>query len=295
MSNRLPLVVLLAASIIGPGKAFASAPSTTENPGYVQDFTAYTLPSGAIKLGFAAEYGVSETIDVGLDTLALAAGAPNLKMKYQVWSRGLHSVSIGASVSYLNRDTALWGFVKDHFDELDAQIVRPQISWSQRMSPRLTLHSHWSIGLGDVNASLSEEGRKYFWESKYPQGDYETRTQDVSDETNTEANLGLAHRTLQAQSLMGLSRDFFQISGEFHRDESKRILLSSRISNLQLESLKSQDFRVTAAQEWRHGAFNFRLGLGILYQVLSGADLDGESVDDAGFLPIGDFDIYWIF
>ena len=295
MSNRLQGYLLPLALVL----SLFSSPKTTIAEGkrqyYVQDFTAYTLKSGQVKLGFSSDVGLTDSLSIGVDNLALAAGSPNLKFKFNFWNTERHSISAGGTISYLNRETALWGFLKDHFDTLEAQIFRPQISWSQRISPRLILHSHWSIGIGTVNAELSEEGRRHFWESKYPQGNYATRTKVVNPDDNQEANLGLAHRTLQAQSLMGLSRDFFQVSGEFQRDTDKRVLLTSRISNLQLEQLKSQDFRVTAAQEWQHGPFNFRLGLGVLYQVLSGNDLDGESVDDAGFLPVGDFDIYWVF
>ena len=141
---------------------------------------------------------------------------------------------------------------------------------------------------------LSEEGKEYFWNSKYPQGDYQSRTKVVEGSANAEADLDLALRTIQAQTLMGISRDQFQISGEFQRDHNKKILLTSRISNLELENLKGQEFKVTASQEWRHGHFNFRMGLGMLYRTFSGQDLDGEELDEAGFLPTADFDIYWL-
>lgn len=266
------------------------------SPSYIQDFTAFTLEPNDWKLGLSVDYGVTERLQLGTDFLSTIVGAPNVKMKFLTWKGDKQLISFGLQATYLDRKTAaLWGDIDDIFDELEAKLVRPQVSWSHKVSDRLLIHSHWGIGIGAVTAKLSEYGKKKYWERKYPQGNYDTGQTDVNNpESNKEANFAASHRILQAQSLMGLSRDLFQVTGEFVRDETKRILLTSRVDRTKLEDLSSQGLRVTVAQEWKVGRLNFRLGLGVLYQVLSGTDLDEERVDDAGFSPVGDFDLYWI-
>ncbi len=271
--------------------------ATREAPSqdYIQDFTAFTLKPQDMKLGLSFDYGMTEHLQVGTDLMSTIVGAPNVKLKFLVWESKQQQIAVGLHTTYLDRKTALWGDIIEVFDELDAKLIRPQISWSHRISSRLFIHSHWSIGIGNITAKLSPLGKRRYWERKYPKGNYDTGEKNVnSPSANQEANFGSSHRTLQAQALLGLSRDLFQVTGEFIRDDTKKILLTSRVDRTKLEQLSSQGLRVTVGQEWRVGRFNFRLGLGILYQVLSGTDLDGELVDDAGFMPIGDFDFYWI-
>ena len=273
-----------------------SATKEFSSANYVQDFTAAILQPRDVKIGLSLDYGAFENFQIGMDLVSTVVGAPNFKVKFLVWEIEDQKIAVGFHTTYLNKQTALWGNINRIFDELDAKLIRPQISWSHRISDRLVIHSHWSIGIGNISARLSEYGKRRYWEKKYPHGNYDSGEKNVGAESyNQEANFAASHRTLQAQALLGLSRDLFQVTGEFIRDETKRILLTSRVDSTKLEALSSQGIRITAAQEWKMGSFNFRLGLGVLYQVLSGKDLDEEAVDDAGFMPIGDFDIYWLF
>lgn len=265
----------------------------------IQDFTAYTLKAGQVKIGLVSSVGITDSIQIDTDVFAASAGAANLSVKTSVWSNNRHRLAVGLGMSYLSKKTALWGNASELFDELEYKIFRPQMSWTQKISKRLLLHSFWSTGIGPISVKLSDKGRKKLWESKYPDGDYDKQTKSSSgtadDDANVESNNVVSHRTLQVQSLLGLSRDIIQVSGEFVRDSTKRVILTSRIDRTELEGLSSQGIRVTAGQEWQIDSFFFRLGLGVLYQVLDGTDLDGEVIDDSGFTPIADLDFYWIF
>lgn len=265
----------------------------------VEYFTAYTLNSGETSVGFDLDHGLTDEIMIGTDLLATVIGAPTIKSKWLVWSKTKDSISLGLSAAYLNEKTLLFGTIKDHFDTLDARIVRPSGSWSRIISPRLILHTFWAIGIGKVNATLSEKGRRKLWESKHPDGDYDNREQSSTNPSdNQEAQTGsdsFSQRSLQVQSLTGLLRDHFQVTGEFKRGPFKKILITSRIDRTEIEELKSNGFRITVAQQWTWDTFQFRLGIGLQYQVITGKDLDDEKIDEAGLLPATDINFYWRF
>lgn len=280
-----------------PALASGSTITSSQDKGeFVTYYTANTLAAGQCKLGLESAIGLSDTADLVIDTLPLIAGAPNATIKYQIYRSGDHSVSLGLGASYLNRDQILWGGAKKQFDELSAQIIRPQISWSRRLSERLILHTHWSFGFGPIKARLSEDGRRALWESKYPNGDYDEQRKgkDSSNLADIDGDYALSHRGLQIQSLLGFGRDFFMLSGEFVRESGKRILITSRIDQVELEDLRAKSFRLTIAQQWSFETFHIRIGAGLQYQSLSGRDLDGEALADSGFQPTTDIDFYWL-
>jgi hypothetical protein len=296
-------------------------PKTKEGPGrqlLIEEFTAETLPAGAIKIGSDLEFGMTDSLMIGTDIVALGLGASSLQVRYKINEGPRHQFALGVRSAYLTRETLLWGSFKDHFDELEAKIVRPSVSWSHTVSPRLKIHSFWAKGFGKINASLSEKGRRRLWEAKHPGEDYDARDQETqepatvsgdttdpadtdnadSDKNNKEREAGkrtsVSQQSIQVQSIAGLAQERFQLSGEFARKGGNKVLVSSRIEQSQFEELKSKFFRLTAAHHWIWSKFQMRLGVGVQYYVISGTDLDGEKIDEAGVGPASDIVFYWI-
>ncbi|MFW7377735.1 MAG: hypothetical protein ACOH5I_02860 [Oligoflexus sp.] len=249
-----------------------------------------------MKVGLTFDIGLNDKTQIGTDLLSSIGGAPNFRIKHRVFQQRDHTVSFALAGTYLNRKTALWGVYHDNFAELDVRVVQPQLSWSQIISKRLILHSHWRLSIGPTHARLSEEGLRWYQGSKsngpLPVNDNSAKS---SNQAKGGMNTELSQRTLQIQSLLGLSRDLFQLTGELQRDRSKSLFMTSRIEQLALEDLRSKSLRLTAAQQWQVGRFNFRLGAGLAYIVLSGRDLDQVTIDDAGWHPVADLDFYWLF
>ncbi len=280
----------------------------------IEEFTSETLPAGDIKIGSDLEFGLTDRIMIGTDVVALAIGVSTLQAKYNINHGGKHQFALGLRTAYLSGDTLLWGSVNDHFDELEARVVRPSLSWSHDVSPRLKIHTFWAKGFGKINATLSEKGKRRLWEAKYPGEDYETRNKETqeptpasdpesgptttSDSENQEKESGkrnsVSQQSIQVQSIAGLAQERFQLSGEFSRKNGNKVLVSSRIEQSQFEDLKSKFFRLTAAHHWIWSKFQMRLGVGVQYYVISGDDLDGEKIDEAGVGPASDIVFYWI-
>jgi hypothetical protein len=272
----------------------------------VEEFTALTLSAGELKIGTELEYGLSDRFMVGFDMLSTLVGAPTFQAKYFALERGPHRFALGMRAAFIDRDTILWGSAKDHFDELEARYFRPALAWTNQFSPRLRIHTYLAQGFGSFNARLSPEGRKKLWEAKHPGGDYETRNTntepgglDPDDPTadqaqrTTNRNDSYAQRSLQVSSVTGIMADSFQMTGEFNRITGHKILITTRIERMELERLKANGIRLTAAQQWVWEHFQMRLGIGLQYVVISGRDLDGERIDEAGLLPASDIRFYW--
>lgn len=272
----------------------------------VDYYTADVLAPQETKLGLDYEYSPWGGFMVGTDLLALSVGAPSIHFKQVIFKEEEHQVALGLAAAYFDKSTALWGFYSDHFETLHATILRPSISWSHKLSDRLKLHTYWGVGFGENRAQLTEKGKRALWESKNPDGDWESRnnqgdsTQDEnqSSRSNQEEKshqTSLSARTLQLQALTGILTDVFSITGEFQREKDKKLLITTRIEQSNLERLKSNGIRITAAQQWIFSSLQFRIGIGLQYQILSGYDLDGEEVDDTGIYPATDIDFYWRF
>ena len=277
----------------------------------VEYFTANTLDPSEIKLGFNLETSLREYTMISTDLFATLLGTPTIYVKWQVWRNKKHMFAIGARASYTNKNLLLWGSMGDYFEQLDANMIQPSIVWSNKVSPRLNIHSFWAVGQGATSAVLSEKGKKEMWEHKHPGFAYEGRNRedsstsddDSEDDDNSDKNQEgsiagesmYAQRSLQLQSMLGLVSNTFQITGEYQRDNSKKILITSRIDSARLEKLTSEGARLTASQQWVWNHFQFRMGIGIQYQLVSGQDLDGEVIQTTQMFPVPDMDFYWRF
>jgi len=286
----------------------------------VEEFTAATLPKGEFKIGTDFDGGLRDDLMIGTDVIALAVGVATVQTKFQILESDQHSLAVGFKFAALDRDTLLWGNAREHFARLSGRTLRPSISWTHQISPRLKLHTFWAKSLGRVRMELSEKGRRKLWETKHPGSDYESRdvtTQvpekknndnDHKEENGPEENPSASHanqekiasetslltaQSLQVQSVSGLSQERFQLSGEWTRVGGNKVLISTRLERNDIEELKSNFFRLTAAHQWIWPVFQIRLGAGLQYFVLSGRDLDGELIDTAGFQPASDVTFYW--
>jgi hypothetical protein len=320
MRASLALLFLCSTSAIGqsaePQAAVAMVPAEAEGNAHrhvlVEEFTAATLKAGEVKLGSDLEVGLVDTVMIGTDLVSAAVGASTLQAKFAFLESGEHSLAFGVRAAYLNKKTLLWGSAKQHFDKLDARVVRPSIAWTNSLSPRLKLHTFWAKGFGKIEAELSERGRRKLWEAKHPDADYETRDEDTqapsespdgeapTDGTgNVERDASTqespSQQSIQVQSITGLAQERFQLTGEFARRGGNKVLVTSRIEQSRIEDLKSNFFRLTAAHQWIWNSFQMRLGIGVQYFVLSGLDLDGEKIDEAGVQPASDIGFYWRF
>lgn len=285
----------------------------------VEEFTAGTLDAGETKLGTDFEVGLTRDLMLGTDLISTAVGAPTVAGKVRVWSNGEHQIALGVRAAYLSKNTLLWGSVNEHFRELDARIIRPSVSWTNTLSPRLKLHTFWAKGFGKVHAELSDKGERKLWETKHPGADYESRNQKTkaptttTSETDPSAPTGgetstkdnqerdateqssLTQQSIQVQSITGLAQERFQMTGEFVRANGNKVLVTARTEQSRFEQLRSSFFRLTTAHQWVWSSFQMRLGIGLQYFVMSGKDLDGEQIDAAGVQPASDISFYWRF
>ncbi|MFK7826211.1 MAG: hypothetical protein AB8G05_18810 [Oligoflexales bacterium] len=289
-----------------------TGPVTDSASKLVEPFSAYTLNEGEFQLGTEINYGINSNFMLGSDAIGTFVGIPTLYTKYKTFENSQHSIAISAKAIWLNLDVlASWARAKSHYKTLNAKLIRPGITWTQSLSPRLKIHTYWTQGLGHIDVELSEEGKRRSWEQKHPGEEYEALEEplepeeedeeneeissDVNQEKAKEETSNIARRTLELQSLFGLSTDRFQISGEITRQGGNKIILTSRIEKMHFEELKANSIRFTVAQQWHHSSFHFRLGIGVMYLTITGTDLDTEVVDETGILPVTDLSFYWRF
>ncbi|MCX6110740.1 MAG: hypothetical protein NTZ90_14190 [Proteobacteria bacterium] len=274
----------------------------------IEDFTADTLAAGEFKIGADAQFGLTGRVMIGTDAIATVLGAPTLGLKVDVWDHGAHRVALGLRGAYLSRNTALWGDLKEQFRALDARIVRPSVSWTRTLSPRLKLHTFFAKGLGKVHAVLSNEGQRQLWQAKHPGSDYDHRDpatnapagasgHDTSTNQahSTSQRSALAQKTIQVQSIAGLAQERFQLTGEFSRSSGNKVLVTCDIEETRIEALKSNFFRLTVSHQWIWTNFQMRIGFGPQYYVVGGTDLDGEVINQSGWTPASDISFYWRF
>ena len=120
------------------------------------------------------------------------------------------------------------------------------------------------------------------------ESDEDDTVADVESDKNQEKaaeQSSLTQQSIQVQSITGLARDRFQLTGEYTRNNGNKVLLTTRIEQMVIEQLKSNFFRLTVAHQWIWQSFQMRLGIGMQYFVLSGRDLDEEQIDEAGVQP----------
>lgn len=293
-------------------------PTQTQTGRYVlvEEFTAPVLAPGEVKLGTDFDIGINQRLMLGTDLVAAILGATTLQTKFLIASHQEHQVALHLRVAYLSKKTLLWGSVDQHFDALDARLVRPGLAWTQTLSPRLRLHTFWAKGFGKIEARLSARGRRKLWETKHPGANYDERNSETqapnptpssasdeiavdgsgsNQERSTSEDSPLSAQSLQVQSITGLAQDRFQLTGEFSRQNGNKVLVSSRIEQTALEKLRANAFRLTVAHHWIWTYFQMRLGVGMQYYVVSGRDLDDEQIDAGGVLPASDIGFYWRF
>lgn len=272
-----------------------------------EEFTAFTLPAGKIRLGTDLDYGVSDQLTLGTDLVANFIGVPTLYFKYQVYMGYNHSVALSGRAAYLRKNLLFWGSLDRHFEILEGQTFRPGIAWTYRISERLHLHTFWTKSFGEIEAGLTEKGKRALWKSKYPDQSYDDRDSgkassssiDPRESQNIERlnsnQNSHTHQSIQVQSIAGISQDRFQLTGQLKRSNGNLVLFTTRVEQSKLEDLKSNMIRLTAAHQWIWASFQMRLGVGMQYLTLNGMDLDGEKMDEAGVQPASDIAFYWYF
>ena len=269
----------------------------------VDEFTAKPLERGQFRLGTEIEYGFTSNILAGFDLIATAIGIPTILAKYRFFMRGDDEVALGLRGALLDKKMLLWGSANKSFDELSARYIRPAIIWSNRISSRLSLHTSYAQGFGEFTAELSPQGKRKLWESKHPDGDYESRETKTSteplegsgnQEKQSNQTDSFAQRTLQVSSISGIMVDSFQMTGEITRTSGHKVLVATRFERMELNDLKASNMRLTASQQWLWSQFQLRVGLGLQYIVISGRDLDRETIDEAAVLPATELKFYWI-
>jgi hypothetical protein len=97
---------------------------------------------------------------------------------------------------------------------------------------------------------------------------------------------------LLLQSLLGLAQERFELTGEIQRSATETLVLAAHVARFNLADLRADRFGCSLSQQWRGPKVGFRIGIGVLYQVVSGRDLDDEKIDDGRFLPTADLDFF---
>jgi hypothetical protein len=247
-----------------------------------EEWTANVLPARSFSIGSILETGLGSSIALGIDPAALAIGAKTLHIKWQVPKLGEDDWAVGLKYVHLSRKNLWWGDVSKHFEILDAKVLRPSISWSNRVSKHLVIHSFWAIGIGETDAALSPYGL----------AELDRHKEDLN---HPDRQYEIASKTMQFQSLAGLTEDRFQVTAEWERGPGERILLSTRLERTRLESLDTFSARITLAQHWVADGLNLRLGAGPQYSILSGSDLDDKPINATRWLPAADLAVYYIY
>ncbi len=268
----------------------------------VEDFTAHTLAAGEFKLGLNIDIGILDRLMVGTSLLSIVAGAPRLEFKVNVWNSSKHSISTTLAGAYADENTlAIWMDSKKHFDELNAAVFQPGLTWSYSLSPDLQLHTHYRVSIGTLRVDLSEFGKRELWEAKHPGSNYPGDTSNSNEETDNQEEIAASRsspslRTLQVQALAGLPQQQFRVVGEFKRESGHRIFVAANATWLKINRLESRIFNIKASHHWIFDNLHLRIGLGVQYQVLDGRDLDNEVLDNENsVIPIPEFEFYFRF
>ena len=270
-----------------------------------EEWSACILPPKSVAIGTILESGTGYDTMLSADPAALSLGMRTAQVKWKLPILGDDMFALGFKYVSFSRRTLFSETIRQQFDTLDGHFYRPSIVWTSRMSPRLLLHTFWATGFGKTHAVLSDYGKRELWKSKhgndpYP-GDAPTSPGSSTSSTanqvksSSDESATFARRTMQVQSIAGLTDTRFQITGEFQRENGNQVFLATRFERTHLEDLETFSVRVTVAEQWTLDQFRLRIGGGPQYSMLSGKDLDGEEIKSAGLLPAGDIAFYWCF
>lgn len=248
----------------------------------LDEWTAAILPLGHFSIGSVLETGLGSGLSAGIDPAAAALGAKTVQLKWQIPKFGEDDWAVSLKYVNLSRESMWYGDVHKYFNRLNARVLRPSVSWSNRVSSHLIIHSFWASGLGKTEATLSDFGRSELAKKK-------------SDSSPPNEEYEVASKAMQFQSIAGLTEDRFQVTAEWERNSGERILLSTRLERTRLEALDTFSGRLTLAQHWTADGLNLRLGAGPQYSVLSGKDLDEKPINATRWLPAADLAIYWVY
>jgi hypothetical protein len=254
------------------------------------------VPKNVLKIGPETEFGVTTKAGVGVDLPAFLGGATNIYARGEVWQNGRQSLSLGLDLVSMNRDSLFWGSQKENFAKLNVTGVRPRLVFTHAVSERLLVHSSWEAGSGKGDVELSDKGKRRLWNRKYPDADFDARDENGhpvrEDGSRMQENYNITHRSLLLQSLLGLAQERFELTGEIQRSPTETLVLAAHVARFNLADLRADRFGCSLSQQWRGPQVGFRLGIGLLYQVVSGRDLDDEKIDDGRFLPTADLDFF---
>lgn len=277
--------LLLAESISSTGQT--ENPSQTDadsrkDAGLIEEWSAVVLPRKSFSLGSIIEVGLGSGLSAGIDPAAIAVGAKTLQIKWQIPKFGEDEWAVGMKYVSLTRSTMWWGDLDDYFKKIESKVFRPSVTWSNRVSRHLIIHSFWASGFGHAEAELSDYGAREFERRK-------------ASAPGSNRQYEIASKTMQFQSIAGLTEDRFQVTAEWERHSGERILLSTRLERTKLEALETFSARVTVAQHWTTDGLNLRLGAGPQYSILSGNDLDKKPINGTRWLPAADLAVYWVY
>jgi hypothetical protein len=257
------------------------------------------LNKGQVRVGVSTDFGISDSVIVGSELPGLAVGALNINGKAKVWESGPRELSLGLDLIKIDRNSLLWGSETQRFKNLDVEVVHPRLILTQTLSRRLLVHSAWGKGFGRQELELSASGKRKYWRKKYPNGDYENRKKDghpsTSDDSRLVENYSVTHRSLLLESFLGMAQERFELVGEILRSPTETLILTAHVAQIHVEDLTAKRMGFTFAQQWRTETFGFRAGIGVIYQAVDGTDFDDEKINDARFLPTGDFDFFVLF
>ena len=119
------------------------------DPSYETDFTAFTVPHKAVRLGvMAVDYGLTDDFQIGTSHLALVYGYYNVRAKANLLTLGPLDVGVAANPGVLDAG---------RFGKLDAAIVSVPITstFTWRIAKPFSLHTGFRWQLLDVRGTFA--------------------------------------------------------------------------------------------------------------------------------------------
>lgn len=252
----------------------------------VENFTAYTLKENEYQLGLMLNYGVSDNLDFGVNTLLTIFAVPNLNFKYKFHEDSSHTLSFGLSGVWIDMNKMpQFSILNDKLETLSYKALYPSLSWTKKISPRLNIHTYWSFSIEDMNFKLKED---YEVKTKADETDNEVTKQD-----ETKAPDYIDRDAIELQALLGTSGNSFQITGEYSRTDKNKILFTTILTKSSINKLNGKSIGLSVSHQWIMEHLQFRVGLGLHYLNITGQDLAGEVVDINKTQQKPEIQIYW--